>query len=212
MGTIVMGKKRTETDYTGLLTEYDSLRSEILKRQEARLTILGFTMTAVGIILGISFQGSSPFALNSYLAIALGFFALIVIIAALALTIQYTQQNQVIAGYIREYIETKVPLMGYERHWKQYREHHRQNSRIFPMTTSRSLAVVYALLTFAGCFVVGYPIILLDGASVILGLVGLFAFAFSSFYLCRDLFFKKSRGWKVDWSVLVKQETETKNT
>lgn len=205
-----VSERHQEIVYCGIIAEYEALRTEIMKRQEARLYILAFIMAVVGTILGVSFQGSSPFTLNSYLPIALGIFALIVIIAALALTIQYTQQNKTIARYIRKYIEPNIPLMGYETRWKKYRDLKSKTSRIFPMTTSRALAITYILLTSAVFLVVVFPAFGLDGYTSFLALFIIGIFAASAYGLAIDLFLKKTKGWYVDWGILDK-ETETKN-
>jgi hypothetical protein len=197
-----ISKVSAEKEYDGLLKEYESLRTEIMKRQEARLYILAFTMAVVGTILGISFQGSSPFALNSYLPIVLGIFALIVIISALSLTIQHTQQNKIIAKYIRKYIEPKIPTMGYETRWRKYCELKRTKSLIFPMTTSRALANTYILLTSAVFLVVIYPALSLGGYNTVFAFVIIGVFAGFALGLSGDLFWKKTKGWDVDWNIL----------
>ena len=43
----------SELRYDALLKEYDSLRNEIMKRQEARFYILAFTLAVIGTVLGL---------------------------------------------------------------------------------------------------------------------------------------------------------------
>jgi hypothetical protein len=199
-------KDNKDLEYSGLLKEYETLREEIMKRQESRFYILAFTMAVVGTILGISFQGSSPFALNSYLPIALSIFALIVIIAALALTIQHTQQNKIIAKYIRKYIEPKIPLMGYETRWRKFCDLKRKESWLFPMTASRALANTYILLTSAVFLVMIYPVFSLGGANTVFAFATMSIFAGVAIGLSCDLFLKKTKGWEADWDILDKEE------
>lgn len=202
----VSEEQNKEREYRGILAEYESLRTEIMKRQEARLSILAFTLAVVGTILGISFQGSSPFVLNSYLPVALGIFALIVIIAALALTVQYTQQNKAMTGYIRKYIEPEIPLMAYETRWKKYRILKGKTSFIFPLTTSRALSITYILLTSAVCLVITFPAFGLDSFNCTLALSTIFVFSFSAYGLALDLFLKKTKGWEIDWDILGREK------
>jgi hypothetical protein len=177
-----------------------------MKRQEARLSILAFTMAVVGTILGISFQGSSPFVLNSYLPVALGIFALIVIIAALALTIQYTQQNKAMTGYIRKYVEQEIPLMAYETRWKKYRTLKTKTSWMIPLTTSRALSITYILLISAILLVISFPALGLDSFNCILALSTIILFSLFAYGLAIDLFWKKTKAWKVDWDILDKEK------
>ena len=129
-----------------LLEEYNSLRAEIMKRQDARLYIAGFTMAAIGTILGLTLrEGYSPIGHDSnYYIAALVSFALIALNAALILTIQYTQQIDIISAYIRKFIEPKITGMGWETRWTLYRKKKREKDPSFfdfPWGTSRSLAL-----------------------------------------------------------------------
>ncbi|GAI26022.1 unnamed protein product, partial [marine sediment metagenome] len=93
---------------TPLLEEYKLLRTEILESQNARLYILGFIVAAIGTILGFALRDNVSIGqeLNWYV-LALVSFALVMLNAALILTIHYTQQIDVISAYLRKFIEPK---------------------------------------------------------------------------------------------------------
>lgn len=174
-----------------LLEEYNSLRAEIMKRQDTRLHIAGFTMAAIGTILGFILRGGTPIGHDSNYIAALVSFALIVLNAALILTIQYTQQIDIISAYIRKFIEPKISGMGWETRWTLYRKKKREKDPSFfdfPWSTSQSLALFYAFLTVTVCFVVlvrslyHHPFIIL-----------VLILATSSFILSYDLFKKSQR-------------------
>ncbi len=199
-----------EKKYDGLLIEYNSLRNEIMKRQDARLYILAFTMAVVGTILGISFQDSAFIRGNSYLPSALGIFALVVILAAIELTTSNTQQNHFIATYIRTYIEPNVPMMRYETRWRKYCELKRADRfSVFPMSASRSLSITYVLLTASVCSIVAYQVAVLQSYVSIFVLI-VILLATCCIILSVDLFFQKTRGWKDDLDILEPKKTKTK--
>jgi len=193
-------KDQSMNQIAPLLEEYNSLRAEIMKRQDARLYIAGFTMAAIGTILGFTLREGTSFGHDSnYYIAALVSFALIVLNAALFLTIQYTQQIDIISAYIRKFIEPKISGMGWETRWKLYRKKKGEKDPSFfdfPWGTSRSLALFYAFLTVAVCFVVFVRSLYHPFIILVLILVT------SSFILSYDLFKKKSKGWKVNWDII----------
>lgn len=174
----------------GLLAEYASLRQEILKRQDARLATLGYSVTAVGAVIGFSFkpapQGAQMF---DYFAFVLTGFAFVVIIGALLLTVQNTQQMDALAKYIREAVEPGLG-MGWETWWARYRKSYGMR-----LGTSRALALYYAVLT-TGI----YGVTLLAGLYLYLpALLILTALAVVSLAFCFDLSERKSRAWAFRW-------------
>jgi len=108
--------------YNSLLEEYKMLRTEILKKQDARLQIFGVTMAAIGVVLGLILREpvSVERELNWY-TLALISFALIILNAALILTIHYTQQIQLISTYLQKFIEPKIGIK-WETRWTRYRK------------------------------------------------------------------------------------------
>ncbi len=188
--------------YDGLLEEYESLRTEIMKRQDARLYIAGFTMAAIGTIFGLTLRDGVSIDMDgpNYYIAALVSFALIVLNAALILTIQYTQQIDVISGYIIKFIEPKIPGIGWETRWTRYRELKRIKNPTFlgfPWGTSRALALFYAFLTAAV-----YSVIFVRSLYHLFVLILVSILAICSFLLSYDLYRKKTKGWKINWDVI----------
>jgi hypothetical protein len=144
-----------------LLEEYKTLRSEILKRQDARLYVLYITMAIIGAILSFSLKDGLSVLQNQNLPIfvSLMCFSLIVIIASIILTTQYTQQIMTIASYIINYIEDEKIGLGqilhYETRYEQLRKIRRKDKKtsleakifVLPITSSGALALFYLLLT-----------------------------------------------------------------
>ena len=203
-GSNMAEREQSKERYDALLEEYKSLRTEIMKRQDARLYIAGFTMAAIGTILGLTLRDSAPIGHESnYYVVALVSFALIVLNVALILTIQYTQQIITISAYIQKFVESKITEIGWETRWTKYREKKRRVDPTFidfPWGTSRALALFYALLTMAVYFVIYvrglyYPFALISGSIL----------ATSSFILSYDLFKKKTKGWKIKWDIIDEQ-------
>jgi len=183
-------------DKEAMLEEYRSLREEIMRRQYARLLILGFTVTAVGTVLGLTLR-TAPRAGGEvdYYALALICFAEAVLIAAVLMTKSQTQHIEIIAGYIRTYIESQREGLGWESRWAQYRRM-RPTGFSLPLGASRPLAVYYALLSigaYCTCFVVG-----LHCHVVPLVLASLLTL---TCLLCAvDLFLRRTRSWRINWN------------
>lgn len=185
-----------------LMDEYKSLREEILRKQDARLFILGFTIAAVGTIIGFSFKEKDiiGFELDDYI-LALVSFALIILNAALILTIQYTQQIDIISSYIRKYIESENDEIKWETRWTYYRILKKSNPKSvgLPLGTSRPLALFYTLLTSSV-----YNIALVSNVNkftinfIVLSILAIFSFFFSF-----DLYARKTKGWKINWDSLL---------
>lgn len=188
-----------EQKYNSQIEEYKSLRQEIMSRQNARLLILGFTVTVIGTILGLTLREEISFRQNfNHYAFALIAFAIAVIITALVLTIHHTQQIDVISGYIRRFIEPNVEGLCWETRWTRYRESMRsKRSSALPLGTSKPLAVFYGVLTI-GTFLL----------SLVIGLrwfpdrALLFGLMLLSLSGSADLYLRRTKGWKIDWKVV----------
>ena len=176
-----------------------------MNRQNARFLILGFTIAAIGTVLGVTLrEGISLGQGLNYYAFALISFALMLIIAALVLTIHHTQQIDVISAYIRKFIESKVVGLSWESHWTHYREVKRSNPKAggLPLGTSKPLAVYYALLTIS-IYLVTFVTCLYHHwfAFIFISILAVCSLACSY-----DLYKRKTKGWRINWAVLDNQQ------
>ena len=126
-------------DKAVILEEYKTLRQEMLKNQETRYIILGFTITSLGILLGLSLKeapATTTFPGNS---LALIVYAFLIIGAAVWATIHHTQNIDRLGGYIREVIEPQLPELHWETVWMGFRESLRKagSTQGLPMGTSK---------------------------------------------------------------------------
>lgn len=190
-------------DETSIVEEYKSLRQEIMKRQSARQVVLGFTVTGVGAVIKATLgHDLTPLQGFHWYALALISFALVIIIAALLLTIHHTQQIDVISGYIRKFIEPNVKGLRWESRWTRYREsvRSRRKGSSLPLGTSKPLALFYSCLIvgiFSLCFVTG----LHRSLAALCWLVGLMLFSLS---LSANLYLRRTKGWKTKWDEVEK--------
>jgi hypothetical protein len=181
--------------------EYRSLREEIVRRQDTRLVILGFAVASMGALIGLTLKTNADAVKGlDYYAFGLVSFALVLLIAALLLTIQITQQIEVIAAYIRRFIEPRTHGIRWETRWARYRELRRSGAKSggVPLGTSKPLALYYALLTIA-VYCVSFTVRLHEHvpALILVSLLAIGALACSF-----DLYERKTRGWKIDWSIV----------
>ena len=201
-----MGNKdHVEEGYDAQIEEYRSLRQEIMNRQNARFLILGFTIAAIGTILGATLREEIfPGQQLNYYTFALISFALIIVIAASVLTIHHTQQIEVISAYIRKFIEPKVVGLGWESRWTRYREAKRSNPKAggLPLGTSKPLAVYYALLTIS-IYLVTFVIGLYHHW---FALIFVSILAVCSLTCSYDLYKRKTKGWRINWDVVDNQQ------
>jgi hypothetical protein len=188
---------------TGFFEEYKSLRQEIAKRRDARLIILGFTLTIEGILIGLTLgdNSNSIHGLDYYSLGLLGF-ALAVLIAALLMTIHHTQRKIIISAYIRKYIEPVVSGIQWESRWNLYLESKRSHPRAggLPLDMSKALALSYGFLTIAiysMSFVTG---LYKNWLSALI----LSVFAIYSLSCSIDLYKRISKGWKFNWDLIDK--------
>ena len=71
------------------IEEYKSIRSELMKRQDARLLMVGFSITGIAAVLGLIFKGEPISAINSLYSII---FALLIVFIAIEITKQQSSQ------------------------------------------------------------------------------------------------------------------------
>lgn len=160
-----------------MIEEYKTLRTEIIKRQDTRIKTLQFTLAILGAIIGIltfNFKTYPSLEQQSLLIYLLfSTFALIVIDAALILTMNITQMNHVIAAYIREFIEEKANL-NWETRWEKYRYRSKEDKTdVVKVGTSKALSIYYILLSvpFVIIFALQFQFSLITLAILILFLV-----------------------------------------
>ncbi len=182
----------------GVLEEYKSLRNEIMRRQDARLLVLGFTVTGVGTLMGLTLGGGQIRAQEmNYYAFGLIGFGLVMVMAALVLTIHQTQSIDPISAYIRRFIEPNLTGIRWESRWTRYREIHRSKicSGGLPLGASKPVSLYYGFLALGAyliSFVTGLQNHLL--ALLVLSLLTVVCLGCSG-----DLYLRKTRGWKINW-------------
>jgi hypothetical protein len=190
-------------DQGHLIEEYKLLREEIMRRQYARLVVLGFTVAGIGTVIGLTLGNNSVAVQGlNYYALALISFALAMLTAALLLTIHHTQQIDIISAYIRKYIEPKVSGIQWESRWTRYRESMHSNPKAcgLPLGTSKPLAFYYGFLTaavYSVSFVTGLHNYL--PALTVVSILAIISLACSF-----DLYKRKTKGWKINWDVIDK--------
>ncbi len=184
----------------GLIEEYRSLRDEILRRQNARVLVLGFTLTAIGAVIGLSLGGKVPATQLPTFVFALSLFGLVLLLAALLFTIQNTQQIDIIASYISTFIEPEIDGIQWECKWRAYREIRALTPKLgrMPLGTSKPLAVYYGVLTATMCAV---PIVV-GVRDHFIAYVFIFLLALPCLLCSANLYLRFTAGWKVNWAIL----------
>jgi uncharacterized membrane protein AbrB (regulator of aidB expression) len=183
-------------EYNALIEEYKSLRTEMMRAQNARLLTLGFTITAIGTILGLTLRGNY---LNYNTSAFLISFAILITIAALVLTIHLTQQMDSLGGYIRKFIEPKTGLC-WETRWMRYRESKKSNQKAgLPLGMSKALAKYYGLLTISISLMTSVTGIY---ANNLPAFVFILVLTISSLLYSCDLYWRWAGGWRMNWDEL----------
>jgi len=114
-----------------LINEYRSLRSEILKRQDSRLLLVGFSITAIAALLGILLKDNSTLSNFTYASISMFIGVFLIITIALLLNLQQTQQidilfknlkiSEILSSYLGKFtddlsnneVKTRIYLSSY---------------------------------------------------------------------------------------------------
>lgn len=149
-------EKRTKRDAASeesigpLLEEYKTLRAEILNHQNMTIKLFQFTIVALGGILGVlglflRFNSGNlePDTISKYVLI-FSTFGIIVIDASLFYSISIGKQMDVIAAYIRKYIESKIGDLNWETRWEKYRD-----NELPTITRRMSISIYYLLLALS---------------------------------------------------------------
>jgi hypothetical protein len=167
-----------------------------MKRQEARLAILGFTVAAVGTVIGLILNKSSNNN-DFYFNFALTISALALVITSLFLTVHHTQQIDIISSYIRKYIEPNVCGILWETRWTKYREILKSTPKSIglPLGTSKPLAFYYGFLTLS-IYTVSF-VTKIYCYWFTIGLISLLVFV--SLACSVDLYWRITKGWKINW-------------
>lgn len=163
-----------------LLSEYSSLKSELQRRQNARIQVLGFTLAAIGTILGLiadklAEQEVANYWIFIFVLVGLAF---IIIIAASILTFHQTKHIELIGEYIHKNIEEGLfNVKGWESHWHSVREKRKKSktSKELPKATNKPLALFYLLLSVAVfCMILASKISLKNNVILYLTIILLF--------------------------------------
>jgi|SRR3990172_6020877 len=130
----------------GLLNEYRTLKSEIHNAQGQRLQIISLTVGALGVVLSVSAYavlGSGSATPEARLLLAVGgaivLYALIIPSLIMMLSVQ--QAIQRLSGYIRIYIEPRVPGLNWESRWRDFMHRHKYRGGL------RGLGGIYYFLS-----------------------------------------------------------------
>lgn len=183
------------------LEEYKLLRQEILSRQKARMLTLAYAVSAVGTMMGFLFKHGYSLSEGGHLpcvSFLLIMMAMLILLGALILTIHHTQQIDFISYYIRLRIDPKIGTR-WETDWWAYRRsvHPKgQKGNFVPLGMSKPLAIYYAIL----CISV-YFISFLNFNACLIFRALLTGCTFLCLYLCFDLYYRKSKSWKIEWKM-----------
>jgi len=181
--------------FKGLLTEYNALRNEILNAQGRRMQIISFTVGAFGVILSITGNnvlGSASMEPERRLWVAIGGMIAVyaIVIAGLNMMIMTQQLIERLGGYIRIFIEPRMPGLNWECHWRDFGRHRHKGGHkgmggfYYLLSTLPLLLPTFALSQHKQ----GWPAALI-----------LIPFASRSIYLSYVLHTGKSKGWK-EWA------------
>ncbi len=175
----------------GLLHEYDSLRSEILRAQEQRIQIISLTVGAVAAIITLGGNvvfGTAAITPGRQLlaAIGAGIGVYIILIPSLIMMIATQQSVRRIGGYIAKYIEPEVPGLHWERRWSEIRTTHKFRGL-------SAQGTIYIFLAFLAWLLPAYGLTQFPEGGLLL--IFLVPFLLWALYLSLDLRFALSKSW-----------------
>jgi hypothetical protein len=185
----------------GLLTEYKTLRDEILSAKGRRLQTVSLTVGAVGAILSIiagAVLGSNIQSAEARLAVAVGGSIALygILIPSQIMTMHLQRTIQRIGGYIRVFIEPKVPGLNWENRWDIHKSQHQ---------LPKGLGGIGGIYYFLSLLPLLLPLYIISQRTQNWLLIFvLIPFIFWSLYLSYDMQAAISKGWKWRW------EPETK--
>lgn len=188
------------------MEEYQSLREEIMRRQDRRLLVLGFVITGTGTVTGVLLRDAGARSqITSLFGFTMVCFGLWMIIAGLLITIHDSKQIDLISSYIR-YVEPQLSLR-WESLWTLYRTEvatGKSPSRVLH-GGSKPLAFTYLFLTitvYSLSFVVDLHPLALAPPTLL---------CIISLALLYDLHERKTSGWtksgeEPDWHLLEEED------
>jgi len=190
----------------GLLAEYKTLRDEILSAKERRLQTVSLTVGACGAILSIiagAVLGSNSLSTKAQLAVTIGgSIALYGIVIPSQIMTRHLQQTiHRTGGYIRVFIEPRVPGLNWENRWNVHKAQHRLSKGL------SGIGGIFYFLTFLPLLL---PLYIVSQSTpnwpLIFVLVPL---AFWSLFLSYDMHAAISKGWKWQWELNAKKPSHT---
>jgi len=179
-----------------LLTEYKTLRDEILTAKGRRLQTVSLTVGAFGVILSIiagAVLGSDIPSPETRLAVAIGGSIALygIVIPSLIMTLTLQQTIQRIGGYIRVFIEPRVLGLNWENRWYVHKSQHRLSGGL------RGIGGIYYFLSLLPLLL---PFYTLSQSTQNWPLIlALTPFVCWSLYLSYDMHAAISKGWKWKW-------------
>jgi len=180
----------------GLLTEYKTLRDEIISAKGRRLQTVSLTVGAVGVILSIiagAVLGSNIPSTEARLAVSVGGGIALygILIPGQIMTMHLQRTIQRIGGYIRIFIEPKVPGLNWENRWNIHKSQHQ---------LSKGLGGIGGIYYFLSLLPLLLPFYIISQGTQNWFLIFAFApFTFWSIYLSYDTQAAISKGWKWQW-------------
>jgi|GEM_PF-3495981 len=191
--TIVKAPQMTVKVSEGLFEEYKTLRSEILQTQGQRMQIISLTVGAVGGLLTITVQGvlsSTSIPSDKTLPVVVGVAVAIyaILIPSLIMMVSTQKGIQRIGGYIRLFIEPKVPGLHWEGFWHEVRSE-RSGQGLY------ALGVIYYFLSVLPLLLPLYAFFQ-DPQRRWYMLIVLIPFVVWALYLTHDLWSGVSKDWK----------------
>jgi hypothetical protein len=174
------------------VAEFVSLRAEILQAQQTRGVVLALAFTTLGVTATLGSHGAVGNKHDAGTAVALSTFSLLVASAAVHFTAILTLRIDVIATYIRRFVE--APYGGlWEARWKEALQGKRTPRSWLrpPLATSKGYAVYYCLLAIGGA---GEFWVSGGSSKPWLFAVPCVPLAIA-LLLCHDLYFKRRISW-----------------
>jgi len=192
----------------GILTEYKTLRDEIISAKGRRLQTVSLTVGAVGAILSIiagAVLGSDIPSAETRFAVSVGGGIALygVLIPSQIMTTHLQQTIQRIGGYIRVFIEPKVSGLNWEHRWNVHKSQH---------GLPKGLGGIGGIYYFLSLLPLLLPLYIISQGTQNWFLIFVLApFIFWSLYLSYDMQAAVSKGWKWQWESDTKKVSSRKN-
>jgi hypothetical protein len=191
----------------GILAEYKTLRDEIISAKGRRLQTVSLTVGAVGAILSIvagAVLGSDIPSTETRFAVSVGGGIALygVLIPSQIMTTHLQQTIQRIGGYIRVFIEPRVPGLNWENRWNTHKSQHR---------LPKGLGGIGGIYYFLSLLPLLLPLYIISlGAQNWFLIFVLVPFIIWSLYLSYDMQAAISKKWKWQWESDIKKSVSAK--